>query len=54
MRARAVLVVAAVAAAVTACGSQGPVTVRVSLPGVTPFPPGAFTEIIVTDRKSVV
>jgi hypothetical protein len=52
MRARTVLAAAALAAAVVACSSEGPVTVRVSLPGVTPFPPGTFAEIIVTDFRN--
>jgi hypothetical protein len=52
MRARTAFLSALVAAAAFACGSQGPVTVRVSLPGVTPFPPGTFAEIVVTDFRN--
>ena len=52
MRARTILLVAAVAAAGFSCGSRFPVTVHVSMPGVTPFPPGAFGEIVVTDFRN--
>lgn len=52
MKVRATVLAAALAAAGLSCGSRGPVTVRVSLPGVTPFPPGSFTEIVVTDFRN--
>ena len=35
--------------AVVACRSAGPVDVRVGLPGVSPFPPGSFEAVFVTD-----
>ena len=35
-----------------ACRSLGPELVRVEMPGVSPFPPGSFSEIIVTDFRN--
>jgi len=49
----AVLAALAVAAAAGAsCRSSGPVDIRVSLPGVSPFPAGSFAEIIVTNFRN--
>jgi hypothetical protein len=48
------VVLAAVIAAGASCRSSGPVDVRVSLPGVTPFPAGSFAEIVVTDFRNEV
>lgn len=45
---RAVLLAWALIAAGAACRSAGPLDVRVSLPGVTPFPPGTLSTILVT------
>lgn len=49
---RAALLAVLVAAAAAACRSDGPVPVRLDMPGVSPFPPGAFEEIIVTDFRT--
>ena len=49
MRTRAVIILAAGIAVGASCRSAGPIDIRVSLPGVSPFPPGFFAEIIVTD-----
>ncbi len=51
--ARAALLAVLVAAAAAACRSDGPVAVRLDMPGVSPFPPGAFEEIIVTGFRTV-
>lgn len=45
---RAVLAAAVLIAAGAACRSSGPLDIRVSLPGVSPFPPGTFSTIILT------
>lgn len=45
---RAVLLAWALIAAGAACRSAAPMDVRVSLPGVTPFPPGTLSTIVVT------
>ena len=54
MKTRAIAVLAALAVVIAAgvsCRSSGPVDVRVSLPGVSPFPAGSFAEIVVTDFR---
>ena len=51
MRGR-VLLLAAVVTAGAACGTSAPLLVRVEMPGVSPFPPGSFAEIIVTDFRN--
>ena len=52
MRARIVVLLAALLAAGAACRSPAPVLVRVDMPGVSPFPAGSFTEIIVTNFRN--
>lgn len=51
MRGR-VLLLAVLATAGAACGTAAPLLVRVEMPGVSPFPPGSFAEIIVTDFRN--
>jgi hypothetical protein len=50
----ALLVLSALAAlaAGTACRSLDPVVVHVPMPGVSPFPPGSFDEIVVTEFRN--
>jgi hypothetical protein len=48
---RSALLVLLVAIGV-ACRPDGPVLVRLEMPGVSPFPAGAFDEIIVTDFRN--
>ena len=50
MKAGPLLLLAVLAGA--ACGSEGPVLVRLDMPGVSPFRPGDFDEIIVTEFRS--
>ena len=50
MRGR-VLLFAALLTAGAACRAAAPVLVRVEMPGVSPFPSGSFSEIIVTDFR---
>ncbi len=52
MRTHALVLLAAALAAGAACGSPASVLVRMDMPGVSPFPPGAFGEIIVTDFRN--
>lgn len=52
MRAGRLVLLAALAGAAAGCGSEGPVLVRLDMPGVSPFPAGAFDEIIVTDFRN--
>lgn len=52
MKGRAVVLLAAALAAGGACREPGPVVVPVSMPGVAAFPPGAFTEIVVTEFRA--
>jgi len=52
MTARSVLALAVLLAATPACRSDAPVLVRLDLPGVSPFPAGAFGEIVVTDFRN--
>ncbi len=51
MRGR-ILLLAALVTAGAACGSAGPLLVRVEIPGVSPFPAGSFAEIVVTDFRN--
>jgi len=51
MKARGLWLFAAALAAGTACASLDPAVVRVDLPGVSPFPTGSLTEIVVTDFR---
>jgi hypothetical protein len=50
MRGTAIFALAIVLAA-AACFSRPPVPVKVEMPGVSAFPPGLFSEIIVTDFR---
>ena len=50
MRGTAIFTLAIILAA-AACLSRPPVPVRVEMPGVSAFPPGLFSEIIVTDFR---
>lgn len=55
MKTRGFAVLAALALATAAgasCRSSGPVEIRVSLPGVSPFPAGSFAEIMVTSFRN--
>lgn len=52
MKAGRLVLFAALAAAAVACRSQGPVLVRLDVPGVSPFAGGSFAEIIVTDFRN--
>ena len=52
MRVRAIVILAAGLAAVAACRSLEPVLVHVDMPGVSPFPPGAFAEVVVTEFRN--
>jgi hypothetical protein len=52
MKAGRLALLAALVAAGASCASQGPVAVSLDMPGVSPFPAGAFDEIIVTDFRS--
>jgi hypothetical protein len=52
MRIRAALLIAAAVAAGAACRGLDPVVVHVDMPGVSPFPPDAFAEIVVTDFRN--
>jgi hypothetical protein len=52
MRIRAALLIAAAVAAGAACRGLDPVVVHVDMPGVSPFPPDAFAEIVVTDLRN--
>jgi hypothetical protein len=51
VRARVLFLLAALAAG-AACGSSASVLVRLDMPGVSPFPPGSFGEIVVTDFRN--
>jgi len=51
MRRTAIFALAIVLAAAAACLSTSPVPVKVGMPGVSAFPPGLFSEIIVTDFR---
>lgn len=51
MKARAILLLAALLAGGAACRSLDPVLVRVDMPGLMPFPPGTITDIIVSDFR---
>ena len=51
MRGPAIFALAIVLAAAAACLSTSPVPVKVGMPGVSAFPPGLFSEIIVTDFR---
>ncbi|HSA95748.1 MAG TPA: hypothetical protein VLJ16_06845 [Acidobacteriota bacterium] len=53
MRVAAVVILAAALAAASACGTAGPVEVRVSMPGITALPAGSFGEVIVTDFREI-
>ncbi|HOW85986.1 MAG TPA: hypothetical protein P5119_02370 [Candidatus Aminicenantes bacterium] len=50
MKAGPLILLAVLAAA--ACGSEGPVLVRLDMPGVSPFQAGDFDEIIVSDFRN--
>ena len=52
MKGRPFIVLAIVLAAETACLSGPSVPVRVDMPGLTPFPPDSFTEIIVANFQT--
>jgi|APFre7841882724_1041349.scaffolds.fasta_scaffold44883_2 hypothetical protein len=52
MRARALVIIAAGLAAGAACRSLEPVLVHVDMPGVSPFPPGAFAEVVVMEFRN--
>jgi hypothetical protein len=52
MRVRALAILAAGLAAVAACRSLEPVLVHVDMPGVSPFPSGAFAEVVVTEFRN--
>jgi hypothetical protein len=52
MRVRAFVILAAGLTAVAACRSLEPVLVHVDMPGVSPFPPGAFAEVVVTEFRN--
>jgi len=52
MRARAFVIIAAGLAAGAACRSLEPVLVHVDMPGVSPFPSGAFAEVVVTEFRN--
>jgi len=52
VRARALVIIAAGLAAVAACRSREPVLVHVDMPGVSPFPPGAFAEVVITEFRN--
>jgi len=49
VRAPAVVLFAAILAAAGACRTLDPVIVPVEIPGVAAFPPGAFSEIVLTE-----
>jgi hypothetical protein len=49
MKGPVVVLTFALLAAGAACGSLDPVLVHVGMPGVSPFPPGSFDEIVVTE-----
>lgn len=51
MRRTAIFVLAIILAAAPACLPTSPVPVKVEMPGVSAFPPGLFSEIIVTDFR---
>lgn len=51
-RAGRVFLLASLAAAAAACALEEPVQVRLDMPGVSPFPPGAFDEIVVTEFRN--
>jgi hypothetical protein len=51
MRRTAIFALAIILAAAAACLSTSPVPVKVEMPGVSAFPPGLFSEIIVTDFR---
>ncbi len=44
-------IIVAISLAAAACFSPSPVPVKVEMPGVSVFPPGLFSEIIVTDFR---
>ncbi|OGD15118.1 MAG: hypothetical protein A2W20_03735 [Candidatus Aminicenantes bacterium RBG_16_66_30] len=50
MKPRSFIIVAVLLAA-AACFSRPPVPVKVEMPGISAFPPGLFSEIIVTDFR---
>jgi hypothetical protein len=52
MRARTLVIIAAGLAAGAACRSLEPVLVHVDMPGVSPFPPGAFAEVVVMEFRN--
>jgi hypothetical protein len=52
MRPRALVLLAAVLAAAGACRIMGPVVVPIEMPGVSAFPPGAFSEIVLTEFRN--
>jgi hypothetical protein len=52
VRARALVIIAAGLAAGAACRSLDPVLVHVAMPGVSPFPPDAFAEVVVTEFRN--
>jgi len=51
MKGRDLAVLAALLVIGSSCASWDPVPVPVEMPGVTPFPPASFTEIIVTNFR---
>jgi hypothetical protein len=52
VRAPALVLLATVVAAAGACRTLDPVTVPVEMPGVAAFPPGAFSEIVLTEFRN--
>jgi hypothetical protein len=47
-----ILLFATLLIAAAACRAAAPVLVHVEMPGVSPFPPGSFAEIVVTDFRN--
>jgi hypothetical protein len=52
MRAPSALLIFAAFAAGAACRGPDLVLVHVAMPGVSPFPPGSFAEIVVTEFRN--
>lgn len=52
MKARTRAAVLVILAAGAACRSTSPVPVRVEMPGISPFPSGSFTAVIVTNFRN--